>query len=264
MSGSSSDRDAQTEGFFRSLVEAVPEAIVVSTPAGEITYVNPALERLLGYTTSEVIGKSTTMLVPQQPGQRAEPMKWLARWAGESEEEQSRFLNLTGRRKDGHEMPVDVRVVKTALGAEERFFITVRDNTVARQEMIDFKEKHLLFSRILQVAEDGIVIIDADRNITFFNLKAEKMFGYGAQEVLGQPLDMLLPERYRARHTDDIAEFGRGKIASRWMSERGPVTGLRKNGEEFPVDATITKVETHGRITYCAHLRANAGKTRRL
>jgi len=264
MSGQSSQRDAQTEDFFRTLVENVPEAIIVSTPEGEITYFNPASERLLGYGADEVIGKSITTLVPQQPGQRAEPMKWLARWAGESEHEQSRFLNLTGRRKDGHEMPVDVRVVKTSLGGAERFFITVRDNTVARQEMIDFKEQHLLFSRILQVAEDGIIIIDADRNITFFNLKAEKMFGYRAEEVLGKSLDMLVPKEFRAHHAADIAAFGRGKVASRWMSERGPVTGLRKNGEEFPVDATITKVEAHGRMTYCAHLRASAGKTRRL
>lgn len=264
MNGQSSHRDTQAEGFFRTLVENVPEAIIVSTPEGEITYVNPASERLLGYTADDVIGKSITTLVPRQTGQRAEPMKWLSRWAGESEHEQSRFLNLTGRRKDGHEMPVDVRVVKAALGGAERFFITVRDNSVARQEMIDFKEQHLLFSRILQVAEDGIVIIDADRNITFFNLKAEKMFGYGAEEVLGKPLDMLVPKQFRSRHAADIAAFGRGKVASRWMSERGPVTGLRKDGEEFPVDATITKVEVHGRTTYCAHLRASMGKTRRL
>ena len=264
MNGQSSHRDAQTEDFFRTLVENVPEAIIVSTPEGEITYVNPALEKLLRYDASEVVGKSITTLVPQQAGQRAEPMKWLIRWAGESEHEQSRFLNLTGRRKDGHEMPVDVRVVKAGVGGAERFFITVRDNSVARQEMIDFKEQHLLFSRILQIAEDGIVIIDADRNITFFNLKAEKMFGYRADEVLGQPLDMLLPQRLRPGHAADIAAFGRGKVASRWMSERGPVTGMRKDGEEFPVDATITKVEAHGRMTYCAHLRANTGKTRRL
>ncbi|PKQ01438.1 MAG: hypothetical protein CVT73_23425, partial [Alphaproteobacteria bacterium HGW-Alphaproteobacteria-12] len=124
--------------------------------------------------------------------------------------------------------------------------------------------KNLLFSRILMVAEDGIISVDAEQKITFFNLKAEQMFGYRAEEVLGQPLAMLLPERYRAAHNIQLVDFGRGRDASRWMSDRGPVTGLRKDGTEFPVDATITKVETGGRMTYTAHLRSNAGKTRRI
>ena len=64
--------DSATAGFHRMLVEGVPEAIIVSTPDGEITYFNPASERLLGYSAAEVIGRNITTLVPQQPGQRAE------------------------------------------------------------------------------------------------------------------------------------------------------------------------------------------------
>ncbi|MDO9127292.1 MAG: hypothetical protein Q7U42_10535, partial [Parvibaculum sp.] len=65
-------------------------------------------------------------------------------------------------------------------------------------------------------------------------------------------------------HAGQVKAFGTSKDASRWMSERGPVTGRRKDGTEFPVDATITKVESGGKITYTAHLRSSAGKTTRL
>ncbi len=259
-----SKNDSTRAGFHRMLVEGVPEAIIVSTPEGEITYFNPASERLLGYDATEVLGKSITTLVPQQPGQRADPVKWLQRWAAEPEHEQSRYLDLIARRKDGAEFPADVRVVEARLDGEPRFLITFRDNTMRRQEQIAFKEKNLLFSRILMVAEDGIISVDADQNITFFNLKSEQMFGYRAEEVLGKPLSMLLPERFRKAHLGEVAGFGRSRDASRWMSQRGPVTGLRKDGTEFPVDATITKVETGGRMTYTAHLRSSAGKTRRI
>lgn len=259
-----SKNDSTRAGFHRMLVEGVPEAIIVSTPEGEITYFNPASERLLGYDAAEVLGKSITTLVPQQPGQRADPVKWLQRWAAEPEHEQSRYLDLIARRKDGAEFPADVRVVEARLDGEPRFLITFRDNTMRRQEQIAFKEKNLLFSRILMVAEDGIVSVDADQNITFFNLKAEQMFGYRAEDVLGKPLSMLLPERFRKSHLGEVAGFGRSRDASRWMSQRGPVTGLRKDGTEFPVDATITKVETGSRMTYTAHLRSSAGKTRRI
>ena len=240
---------------FRAIVEGLPEAVVVSTPEGDITYFNPAAEKLFGYAASEVIGSSVTVLVPQQPGRRADPLKWLARWAAEPAHMQSRFLDLIGKTKAGHEMPVDVRVSETAIEGARRFIITVRDNTARREEQAAFKEAHLKASRILMIAEDGIVSIDEDQKITFFNLKAEEVFGYRAEEVLGKSLDMLLPERYRTQHSGQVRGFGMGKIASQLMSQRGEVVGLRKNGEEFPVEATITKVSVGGHMTYTAHLR---------
>lgn len=240
---------------FRAIVEGLPEAVVVSTPEGDITYFNPAAEKLFGYAASEVIGSSVTVLVPQQPGRRADPLKWLARWAAEPAHMQSRFLDLIGKTKAGHEMPVDVRVSETAIEGARRFIITVRDNTARREEQAAFKEAHLKASRILMIAEDGIVSIDEDQKITFFNLKAEEVFGYRAEEVLGKSLDMLLPERYRTQHSGQVRGFGIGKIASQLMSQRGEVVGLRKNGEEFPVEATITKVSVGGHMTYTAHLR---------
>ena len=247
--------DAQTDEFFRSIVCNVPEAIIVSTPEGEITYLNAASEKLLGYTADEVIGRSITTLVPQQPGRRAEPVKWLARWAAEPDHTQSRFLDLIGKTKGGQEMPVDVRVAEATIGGARRFLITVRDNTARRAEQTAFKEAHLKASRILMVAEDGIVSVDADQKITFFNLAAERIFGYRAEDVLGQSLDMLVPQRFRPLHKAQVAGFGAGKIASQLMSQRGEVMGLRKNGEEFPVEATITKVSVGGNLTYTAHLR---------
>lgn len=96
---------------------------------------------------------------------------------------------------------------------------------------------------------------DATQTITFFNLKAEQIFGYRAEEVLGRQLSTLLPERYRYRHREEVARFGAGKIASRQMNDRGHVVGLRKDGEEFPLEVAITKVSVGGALTYTAHLR---------
>jgi PAS domain S-box-containing protein len=239
----------------RAIVEGVPEAIIVSTPEGKIVYFNPASEELLGYKSAEIIGRSISTLVPQQPGRRAEPMKWLRRWAAEPQHTQSRFLDLVGRMKSGHEMPVDVRVVETKIGGQPHFLITFRDNAARRQEQAAFKEAHLKASRILMVAEDGIVSVDAEQKINFFNLKAEEIFGYRAEEVMGRPLDMLLPAHARAAHPEKVRAFGAGKLASRLMSQRGEVSGLRKNGEEFPMEATITRVSVGGHITYTAHMR---------
>jgi len=249
------DRLEMSAAFFRELVDAVPEAIIVTRPDGTVVYINPATEMLFGYVAAEVVGQSVATLVPQQPGRRADAMKWLQRWATEPDDVQSRFLDLIAQTKAGKQMPVDVRVVESRLDGTRCYLITVRDNSARRKEQAAFKEAHLRASRILQVAEDGIVSADDAQTITFFNLKAEQMFGYRAEEVIGRPLASLLPDRYRQHHAEDVVRFGSGKQASRQMNDRGPVWGRRRSGEEFPLEIAITKVTVGGALTYTAHVR---------
>ena len=241
--------------FFRAIVDGVPEAIVVATPEGEIVYFNRGAERLFGYAAADVVGRSITMLVPPQPGRRADPLKWLARWAAERQSEQSRFLDFEARRRDGRAMPVDVRVTEGQAGGERRFFITLRDNSARRQEQTALKDANLRAARILLMAEDAIVSCDDTQTITFFNLAAERMFGYRMEEAIGQPLAMLLPEGERTAHAAMVEGFGADVAPSRMMSERREVRGLRRSGETFPIEAAITKVQVHGELTYTAHLR---------
>jgi PAS domain S-box-containing protein len=247
--------DAATEGVYRAIVDGVPEAVVAAKPDGEVTFFNAAAERLFGYSSAEVVGRNITLLVPQQPDRRADPVRWLARWAAEPQPEQSRFLDFQARRRDGREMPVDVRVSQGLVGGETRFFITVRDNTARRQEQAALRNANLRAERILLVAEDAIVSCDADQTITFFNLGAERMFGYRMEEAIGQPLTTLLPEGTRAGHPAHVRDFGAGVAPSRMMSERREVAGRRKSGEVFPIEAAITKVSVGGEMTYTAHLR---------
>ncbi len=247
--------DEAHEGLFAAIVDGVPEAIIVAKADGDVTFLNRAAEALFGYPAAEVVGRNITMLVPPQSGRRADPVKWLARWAAEPQPAQSRYLDFQARRRDGREMPVDVRVSQGRVGEEARFFITVRDNTARRQEQIAFKGDNLRAARILLVAEDAIISCDTHQKITFFNLKAESMFGYRAEEVRGKSLALLLPEAARAGHPASVEAFGAGLTASRMMSEREEVRGLRRSGEVFPIEAAITKVAVGGALSYTAHLR---------
>ena len=255
MSETTHPADASLQGFHETVLDGLPEAVIVAAPDGLITFVNAATETLLGYAAEDVVGKAITVLVPPQPGRRADPVKWLARWAAEPDLEQSRFLDLTARRLDGREMPVEVRVREGRVGDRKRYFITVRDNTARRQEQVALKDSNLRAARILMVAGDAIVSIDADQRIILFNLAAEQMFGYRAEEVLGQPLTTLIPPQARATHAGYVESFRDSKQASRMMSERSEVRGCRRSGESFPLEATITKVMAAGALTYTAHLR---------
>ncbi len=95
-------------------------------------------------------------------------------------------------------------------------------------------------------AMDGIITVDRDQRIEIFNPAAEKMFGYSAQEVTGQPLERLLPERFRRAHAEYVRAFAQTGATQRRLGELGSVTGLHADGHEFPVEASISVVSPFG------------------
>lgn len=125
-----------------------------------------------------------------------------------------------------------------------------------RQRMRDDLEAaQRQFQGILAISEDAIVSVDETQRIIFFNQGAEKTFGYAAAEVLGQPLDILLPDRFVAGHRRQVAEFGSAAAPSRRMGERSEVYGKRKDGTEFPAEASISRLHVKGGLVFTAALR---------
>jgi PAS domain S-box-containing protein len=111
------------------------------------------------------------------------------------------------------------------------------------------------FAGIISISSDSIVSVDEAQRIVFFNQGAEQTFGYTAAEVLGEPLELLIPEAHRAGHADRVHEFGASPVVARRMGERGQIAGRRKGGEVFPADASISKLEVGGKRLYTAVLR---------
>ncbi len=114
-------------------------------------------------------------------------------------------------------------------------------------------EAHL--AGIISLATDAIVSVDAHYRIVLFNTGAERIFGYTADEIHGQQLDVLIPERYRARHNDHLDAFAKTSVSARRMGERNSIFGRRKNGEIFPAEAAISKIDVDGGRYFTAVLR---------
>ena len=126
----------------------------------------------------------------------------------------------------------------------------------------DLRQSQARFAGVIASAMDAIISVDADQRVVLFNHAAEQMFGWPAAKAIGQPLDAFLPERYRKHHRDLVEEFGRTKITRRRMGEYGAVTGLRANGQEFPLEASISQLDVGGRKLYSAILRDITEKKR--
>ena len=108
---------------------------------------------------------------------------------------------------------------------------------------------------ILEIADDAIISVDENQCILIFNQGAEKIFGYSSAEAIGLPLDQLLPERLAKTHHHHIAKFGKSDVTARRMGERREIAGRRKDGTEFPAEASISHIEIMGKRVFTAILR---------
>ena len=114
---------------------------------------------------------------------------------------------------------------------------------------------HDVLAEIVEIASDAIICMDVFQRITFFNKGAEAIFGWTPEEIIGQRIETLIPERYRANHARQVAEFGRSKVKARRMGERREIAGVRKNGEEFPAEAAISQVRDGDEVVFTVALR---------
>ena len=113
----------------------------------------------------------------------------------------------------------------------------------------------LRFGGVVQISEDAILTIDEQQRITLFNSGAERIFGYRAKDALGQPVHMLLPDRYRDMHQQHVQAFGGSQDVLRAMNERSTIFGRRADGSEFPAEASISKFEAAGEKIMTVRLR---------
>lgn len=119
-----------------------------------------------------------------------------------------------------------------------------------------------MLAGMVAISSDAIIAIDSAQRIVFYNAGAEQLFGYSAPEAIGLPLSDLLPARFRGAHGAHIAHFGAAREPARRMGERQRISGQRRNGEEFPAEASIARVVVDDRVIYTVVLRDISARQR--
>lgn len=235
-----------------AIIESSDDAIISKTLDGIITSWNASAERIFGYSVAEAIGRHMNMLLP--PDRRPEEADILRRIAkGES----VIHFESNRLRKDGQQILVSITIspLRDTSGAIVGASKIARDITETRRIEQAVQEQEARLGAIIGSAMDGIITVDARQFITMFNPAAEAMFECRASDVLGTSLEQFLPARFRAEHAQHIHVFGETQIPRRRMGRIGSIYGVRSTGEEFPIEASISKTEVHGEKLFTVILR---------
>jgi len=220
---------------LRAAVECSPSGILMTDAGGRIVLVNREVERLFGYSREELLGQSVELIVPERfralhPGFRADFQ------ADPRVRSMGAGRDLYGRRKDGSEVPIEIGL--TPVATEEGLFVLASIVDISARRRADAR-----FRAAVESSPNGMAMIDAQGRIVLVNRAVERMFGYRREELLGTSIDLLVPERFRARHPTDRGGFF--SAPREWAMGAGrDLFGLHKDGTEIPVEIGLNPIET--------------------
>ena len=220
---------------FRLVVEASPSAMVMVNAAGRIEMVNIQAERVFGYSRTEMVGQPVEMLLPER--MRGHHPALRTSFFGDPKSRPMGIgRDLYARRKDGSEFPVEIGLnpIETAEGHMVLSAIV---------DISERKRSEERFSLVVEAAPNAMVMINSRGEIEMVNAQAERVFGYSRTEMIGRPVEMLVPERFRGHHPALRNSFS-GSAEARSMGAGRDLYALRKDGSEFPVEIGLNPIET--------------------
>ncbi|MBD2666567.1 multi-component transcriptional regulator, winged helix family [Richelia sinica FACHB-800] len=281
----------QSKESYQQLVELCPEAIFIIDHQENFIFLNSAAVQLLGNSNPQaILGKNLLDIVhPQSQEIIAHNIQILKTLKNSVPLQEVQFLKL-----DGTVIYLEIVAAAFIYQGQTAAQIVARDITLRKQtelalhqannelelrvaertaELItvnhqlqselderkrtqeELRISQTRFERILSIADDAIISIDGQQQITLFNQGAEKIFGYSSAEIMGKKLDVLLPMRFAEVHRQYVKDFGQGTNLARRMGERREIFGIRRDGSEFPAEASISKLDIGEEFVYTVILR---------
>ncbi len=260
----------------RALFEGIEDAVFVHDSDGRLLDANPAACRRLGYSRDELLTLTTRDVDDSDFAAGFED-----RLKGQLEHG---HMSFEGRHKskNGQTFPVEINTSTIVFENRRAVLAVIRDITERKAleetrrrfaesqtraaEAIEAKNRELIASeakyrKLTEGAHDAVVVADSLSRITLFNPAAERTFGYQADEVIGQPLTVLMPEEMRPLHEKGLHRYVETGVA-RIVGKTVEIEGLRKSGERFPLELSLSAFDLDGQTQFIGSIRDQTERQR--
>ena len=230
--------------LLAGLLDSAMDAIVTVDEAQRIVLYNRAAEKIFGWPRDQVLRQPLDRLIPERF--RATHAEHVHKFGttGVTSRKMGKLNVVYGLRASGEEFPIDASISQLDTPQGKLYTVILRDITLRLQAEERHARLAARLSGLLDSAMDAIITVDESQRMVLYNRAAEKIFGWSTEEALGQPLSKLMPPRFRGGHGAHVQRFGSTGVTSRRMGDNTVVYGCRANGEEFPMEASISQLKT--------------------
>jgi PAS domain S-box-containing protein len=237
-------REFELLTLLAAIVGSANESIVSSTVDGVITSWNAAAERMYGFTAAEIIGRSASLVIPPETAAELMPVLQRVRQGEEIEQFETRL-----RRKDGSIIEVSL----TDFPIRDANGVVVGTSSITR-DMTERNRANARFRGLLEAAPDAMVCADSGGRIVLVNAQAERLFGYPRDELAGQPVEILVPDAFKAAHPGLRAGYATDP-RPRLMGAGLELSGRRRDGTTFPAEIALSALDTDQGLLVSASVR---------
>lgn len=243
-----SNENTETRSRLKAIIDTAIDGIITIDTAGIIETMNPAAGRIFGYPPEEVIGQNIKILMPEPD--RSQHDDYLKNYLRTGEAKIiGKGREVLGKKKDGTTFPFLLSISEVQLQGKLIFTGIVHDISGLKKAEASLLESENKISTIIETAVDGIITIDRAGIMEMVNPSAARLFGYDAEELLGEKINMLMPEPDRSLH-DGYMKHYHDTGEKRIIGKGREVTGQRKDGSLFPLHLSVSEVQLGGRKVY--------------
>ncbi len=256
----------ESQAFYHSLVESLPQNLLRKDRLGRLTFCNQKYCALLGRPLEELKGKTDFGLFPEHLAAKYHAYDLKVMSTGQP-------LEVVEEHQPGDGTTMFVQVIKTpiqdakgtVIGIQGLFW-DVTERIRAQRALADSERK---YRQLTEATQDAIILADSEGGITLFNPAAEHMFGYSEEEIIGQPVEKLLPEGFAEKSADETKpeedssrDLFSQTVAPRMANKPIELDGVRKDGTKFPVEMVLTIIpESPGATTSVSNVQSQDSST---